>query len=366
MLFVGREDLMRRLWATLSERSSVLVGPRRVGKSTLLDEMSTRPQHGFRLEVINLQGCTTVEGAVERMQRALEPEGAASRLARRVEEVQVVDTVVKLAPTQALEPWTALESLLERLVDGLEDDDTLVIALDELPWWLDELERRETGRARTALAQLRYLALDRRFHSLRWVFTGSVGLAGRAVAWHSSAELNHLDLVVVPPLDPAASAALFEAEVVAGGKQITPGAARRAHQIAGGLPHWVKVLAARCASADRVPVDAQAVQLQVERLLGTQMRHLFQEEGEGHLMRRFTDSDRRFAAAILTALSEADRPLPRQGLLTSAMAVGASSGQAREVLLRLVDDFYLVETDAEHLAFLVPLFGLWWQRWGRP
>jgi len=245
-----------------------------------------------------------------------------------------------------------------------------VLALDELPFWLDEVERNTAGAARHSLAQLRRYAQDAGLARLRWVFTGSVGLAGRAIAGSAAAELNDLDVVQVPPLDPAAGRTLFEMAFAGRPIHVAPEAALHAHQRAGGRPHWIKLLAER-SLPQRDPITRAAVEEAEEALLSRPMRHIFRDEGRDHVSRTASALDQEVMAAILTACAEANGPVSRQGLLAVGMAVEVAGTRhdrrhVDDLLLRLVDEYYLEERDPDAVVIALPLFGRWWTLWGSP
>lgn len=359
---IGRDELIAELWDRLGESSVILHGPRRVGKTALLEKMSSQPRTGFRLVRVDLQGATTVADAVARIVEEL-GKGVVQLAQDVVRRTSVDLQIVKVDRVEAdPDPWASLR----RTIASAAHDHHLVLALDEVPWWLDELERAEAGGARRALAHLRYLRGDPRFSRVSWALTGSVGLAGRAISWSASAEINDLDIVEVVPLTEVAGVTLFEVETGADSGEAARHAAKEAHRLAGWRPHWIKLLAQRT-RASGAPVSLAALAAEAERLLGTPMRHLFQEEGVGHFGRLYTEPQRRAAERVLDQLSQHQGALPRVGLITVAMSESGGALERRaadEVLLRLIDEFYLVEVGQDSLTFAVPLLGLWWAKWG--
>lgn len=220
---------MDRLWGLLRTTHLLFFGPRRVGKSRLLEEMSAAPKQHMRLVRVDLQGATLEEHLFARLWKAMaEQRHQLQRTLDRVESAAGVE----LAPPPERSPWEKVQELLE----SLDSDRILVVALDEVPWWLDALERAKPGSARIALAELRRLRGESSLAHVRWVLTGSVGIASRAIRWQASAELNDLSVVELPPLDQAAGMALFETECLAHNRECEPEAAAFAHWLGGGRP----------------------------------------------------------------------------------------------------------------------------------
>lgn len=361
MDWISRKPFPERMWDRLGERSVMLFGPRRAGKSTLLEHMAAHSRDDLRLVVVDLQGLDSVSGMVERVVRTSGGQaGLASLLTDRLESLEGAGIGVGLSRRVDEDPWVTLEAGLER-ISPADPASLVVIALDEVPWWLDNLERRAAGGARSALAQLRYLR--GRFPNLRWLLTGSLGLAGPAISWGAAAELNDLDLEELGPMTPPQGRALFEMVCTAGNRLVERAATERAHELAGGLPHWIRVLGERVRSAEPGVVSVAQVELETDRLLSRANRHLFDEEGRVHFERRYAEGDRGLALAVLRSVASAGR-LPRRGALAEAQRRDPTvRARFDRVVDRLVDEFYLVE-DGDELRFLVPLMGRWFTRWG--
>lgn len=370
--FVGRDPLMARLRSALAEgRNLVLVGPRRVGKSELPERMAM-PGPGqpkvFVLRV-TVEGRTTQDGGIAAIDDVLSRLSPAARADVALSGVKKLDTPigsVELSGASGSD-WAKVVDRLEGYRRGLGDGAILTVALDEVPWWLEALERREAGAARQALAQLRSLRDGGQWPSVRWILTGSVGLAGRAAAWGAAKELNDLDLVEVPPLDASDARHMLRLMVTKTPTEMTDAAGDRAWVLAGGRPHWIRLLGelARVHSVVHVAeIDAAAA-----KLVGRQHRHLFNHEGQTHFDEQYPAEQRVLAAHVLDLLAGENRPLLEAGVVTAVLArstAGTSRSAVRDVLDRLLDEFYLVESgDGQTLRLALPLFGMWWTRWGR-
>jgi hypothetical protein len=372
----GRDEDLRRVTERLESGSVLLVGPRRIGKTELLRHIGEHPPRGLVAMRVDLEGLDDVAGAVGRVRDAcarqeLAPRRVLEKLRelRRVEVAGVLEIERGEAPQTSA--WHGLEELLEAAVGNLAKDGRLGLMLDEVPWWLDGLRDEREGdtgdddgleRVRQALAQLRFLRQREGLAGrLRMVLTGSVGLSSLAAAAGAPAELNDLEVHELGPLAEEAGAALFEAELLARGIGCSATAASEAHRLAGGSPHWIKQLAAkvpRCHEAAGSEV-AEAV----ERLLGPRMRHLFEDEGSAHLVRRHARTAPALKA-ILSAASASDAGVPRPIAVAAALHAGMPSRAAAEqAVMQLVDEFYL-EPGPDRLRFGNPLFRRWWERYG--
>ncbi len=368
---VGRNEDLERLWDLLRERSVLLIGPRRVGKTVLLGQMAAEPREGWTAVRVDLQGESTVEGMVERTlgelgRRGLGP-AVASSVTGRLRGVEVAGTGVSLHPPTERPALTRLEDAVTDATEGV--DGRLLLAFDEVPWWLEAVARLEgPDKAREALAHFRRIRQrDDLAGSLRMVVTGSVGLAGLAHELGASRDINDLvPPVELRPLTDPYGRALAESEITLNGRKDTPDAVERIHRIAGGFPHWIKLLAgqatARVGPGEAVTVTE--VDQAVESLLGPRGRDLFADEGSEHFVRRHGGAVARQYTAVLGAAAQTAGGCGIDELLAAALAAGAADRRvAQGLVLSLVDSWHL-DPVGDHYLFVLPLFRLWWLRYG--
>lgn len=365
---IPRPELRALLVERLTTTGVLLYGPRRIGKSTLLEELASDPPHGWHAVRVDLEGCLEdpVRGLADELRRRL---GAASlvvgpTLADRVSSLEVAGVGATLRDPSPVAAWAAVEDDLGTALAALGDQQ-LVVGFDEVPWWLDAITEREgPAGARAALAVLRRLRQRPEFaQRLRFVLTGSIGLAGLAQAIGASAEINDLGTVVVDPMTPVEGATLFETELLARSRRCSSAAATYAATLAGGSPHWIKVLAAAVGPGGApgvADVDAAA-----ETLLVPAQRKSFADEASEHFRRRHPEL-RTALVAILDGLSGADGGHPLEAAITAGIAAqpGLSRAQARDCVWLLADGFYLHLDPGDRLSWVNPLFRRWWLRYG--
>ncbi|MBW2255584.1 MAG: AAA family ATPase [Deltaproteobacteria bacterium] len=367
---IPRPEVRNELFDALGGGSVLLYGPRRVGKSTLLNEIAEHPPHAHTLLRIDLEGHLQhpVEELASQVRHHLRIAGLGpgTDLKEHIEQVEGAGFGVRLRQAGSPGPWEQLRDDLEAAVSS-QPGHTLVVALDEVPWWLDAIVGQDgAGAGRAALATLRRLRQHRLLSErLRFVLTGSVGLAGLASELGASAELNDLATVVMTPMTLEQGATLFEAELTAAGRQCSPVAARHAAQLAGGSPHWIKRLASAIPPGGAL--DAEVVEAACEALLAPAVRMEFADEGREHFRRRH---GRVMPAllAMLEAVSGGDTGQPVQGAINAALQVQPelTPGQVRECVFLLVDGFYLRQGPEDTLEWVNPLFRRWWLRYGGP
>ena len=103
----------------------------------------------------------------------------------------------------------------------------------------------------------------------------------------------------------------------------------------------------------------------VQDLLQPRLRSLFQDEATEHLVRRYGERDHPLVIAMLDAAARPEGA-PTEALITAAFAVRSDIGRkdAQSLIFRLVDAYYLEQNGDGSWRFLVPLFRLWWERYG--
>ncbi|NOY27553.1 MAG: hypothetical protein GXP62_16945 [Oligoflexia bacterium] len=363
---IDRPAVRQKLLSVLERKSLLLYGPRRVGKSTELDRLVANPPPGRRVIRIDLEGHLhyPIQELAQGARRHLVDAGLLQLdPTDGVESVQFAGFGLTLNEHEAEDPWRTLEGDLLRAVGR---SGGLVLALDEVPWWLEAIETKlGAGQARAALAALRRLRQRTGLQEgLRMILTGSIGLNALAAELGASAELNDLEQAIMPPLDSAQGAALFESELTAFSLPCTPQAAQEATRLAGGSPHWIKRLASLCPTGAS---SAAKVEAAVEQLLTPMRRNEFRDEGREHFERRHRA---RMPAllAILESVSHVDKGAPKQGAINAAISAlpELTHAQAMECVFLLMDEFYLRPGAADTLDWVNPLFRRWWLLYGNP
>lgn len=186
--FFGREGAIRSFWDLLGNHDILLLGPRRIGKTSLSRRLMVEArQHGWSTIEANVASCTDERAFVEKLAQAIKSEagswvGAALEalggLLNRVDRVRLPgDAGFDLSAKP--EAWEAIASDALALLTR-QSNETLIY-IDELPIFLFNLLRFDvkTGkeRVRRFLDWFRNDARDAtRGKGLHWLMSGSVGL----------------------------------------------------------------------------------------------------------------------------------------------------------------------------------------------
>lgn len=216
--FFGREMEVERIRGTLLNDDVLLLGPRRIGKTSIAREvMAKARENGWRTIEINVASSTDEKGFLTKLDTAITPHLASLTFKTRAaitEAFSAVTSRIKSVKIPILgagslgvdfqnstsEDWTKVGSDVLGLI--LEAEEQWLIYIDELPILLFNIIRRDpdTGvhRVRKFLDwfrnDVRALAGA---HKVRWLISGSVGL-DTLVQQHSMSDtinsLNHQTL----------------------------------------------------------------------------------------------------------------------------------------------------------------------------
>lgn len=228
--FFPRHRLRDRLLRALQRDHVAFLGPRRTGKTSILQDLANNPPTGVIAIKLDLQGLRSVPAWLNLMlaetKRVLElpPEklgwlkktgGNVGSILKRVEQITVLGNGIKLSNGQpAVDDWQPVaDQFLELLT---EHQLPIYFLLDEFPWFLGHVATNHT--AAEVDATLNWFRKVR--HELadlpaRFLVTGSIGLQGllRRLNLHPAA--NDFDTIEIEPLTETEALAFLQ-ELAAG------------------------------------------------------------------------------------------------------------------------------------------------------
>ena len=178
--FFDREDVMRRAWELLKTSNLLLLAPRRVGKSSLLNRMREEGEHrGYKALYLSVPDAEDELDFIKRLVRGFRDAPWSSggwAFAFREHLPGDLEVVLK---TGLLElkaknfDWRRPADELEGLLKS--SDETTLLLIDELPLLVGSIVKQDPGGMR-AERFLLWLKRLREQHSPRWFFAGSIGL----------------------------------------------------------------------------------------------------------------------------------------------------------------------------------------------
>jgi AAA+ ATPase superfamily predicted ATPase len=346
-----------------------ILGPRKIGKTSLVLEASRRAPDGLAVAVLDVMAEAPLDLGVFRVLAlravdALAAAAAGASFERLAGDAAAYRALLRDAPfyaslprglrgdldelvgtpasPEAVRRWLALPEQLAAVLGR-----TLVIALDEVQE-LATLGSRELE----PFPVMR--AVWQRHQRVAYVISGSApGMLRELVTARTSPFFQQLELLELGPFEPADAIALLVAGAPRG-RPIPRALAARMVEILGGNPFYLQI-AGQALTAETPPYDEAALKPVLQDLVfsPTGRLGLYFENEYHRLVGRATT-----AAATLAALA-AGGP---QRLTEVARAIGASTASTARYLDRLMDA--LVRQD-DRYAIADALFAAW-IRWRSP
>src|SRR6266478_934154 len=178
--FFDREEVIERAWDLLETSNLLLLAPRRVGKSSLLNRMKEDgPARGFNTLYLSVPDAEDELDFIKRLIRAFRetdwaPGGWLATFKRKLPDDLEVVLKTSLVELKAKNfDWRRPAEELETLLKGA--DSKTVLLIDELPLLIASIVHQDPSgnRAERFLLWLKRL---REQYRPRWFFAGSIGL----------------------------------------------------------------------------------------------------------------------------------------------------------------------------------------------
>ena len=381
--FFDRDTERDDLWRYLEGNHIVLSGPRRLGKTSLLQRLADEAEgKGLMARLVDVEGINSAKAFVDALEQAFPDESitgylkvarekASDWLARfRKIDVKLPGGIGGGLEMQAMPdlPWTvAARGLQQRLSEV-----PLLILIDEFSVFLEKLIGRDPAEAENLLGWLRAWRLSSGV-ACRFVFTGSIGLNYLLEQHKFSTRFNDCHDFRLGPFKPKAALAMLAEVSRREGWQAEDAALAHLCQRTGWLsPFYLNLLLASSMEAgrDRAEELGSAARVLIpndvddgyDRLLSTRSRfvHWYQR-----LERDLIESDFSFASAILGSLAKSDGGLTRKQLLARLQRREPDPDQRAatlsRLLLKLEEDGY-VDGTGERIQFLSFLLRDYWRR----
>ena len=188
--FIGREDELTRLRESVESGNHVLlVGPRRIGKSSIIAELARRlTKEGWVAIKVDVQHSADEPAMLHELFEGLRKSGLSfptlQNVATLIDRFRNVFRNVKVSAgsfsaelTDGHADWESAASSVKGLIGGLGSDRRVLITIDELPIFLTKLQKQDDGLKRVR-AILDWLRSVRQMHGskLPWILCGSIGL----------------------------------------------------------------------------------------------------------------------------------------------------------------------------------------------
>jgi len=374
--FFDRESEQARYWRDLETDNLLLLAPRRVGKTSLMQRMrETAADHGYQAVFLDVSDAGDESAFVRRLYTTVLESDLGEGLWNRVKDSWLGKTITRVKKiggagfsiefdAAGSTDWTRLG---RELADALSQlDGRWLIQIDELPVFVLKLLQinHDAGRiqAREFLYWMRRLRLD--YPKVRWMLAGSIGLDTVAARLNMADVVNDLHIVQLDAYAPAAAHGLLLA--LSREYQIDLSEPVRNHiltRVGWPVPYYLQLIFHELRNLDEAwPITAVQVDNAVERLLDPARRNYF-DYWRQRLHDELGRPDSDHAIVLLNAVCRDPGGVSRD-TLSQTLAPHVDDADARADKLRylldvLQGDGYLVEYE-KRWRFRFPLLREFW------
>lgn len=364
----------------LANRDVSMAGPRRLGKTFVLDRLAEAAGGlGWVAVKVEVGGCGDSRGFFRSLCNGIggSLSGGRSTIAWVQQRLgQIIDPRSD-SSGQWYQPLISLdhESYFERLIKALNEDRERrwALLIDELPIFLKALhDQGPEG----VVAARNFMNLSSRLRAayprVRWMITGSIGLEPLARAGDYMGVLAKFETFDLQPLSKT-QAKEFVKDIAQEGRlqyrqSITePEAEAIVTAVGWRAAFYLEALAKKLAGEPcEDPKEATKLVDEAVRQLISPTEAATFGVWEEHVRKHYHDAQRTTAFAALTALSKTGDGLSIDALLAAVGRNDVTRAELRALLTRLhVEGFVTIsdwDGDDPTAAFLNPLLRLWWKR----
>lgn len=383
--FHGRTRELTDLWDLFEANNVVLSGPRRLGKTSILQRLcDDAPAHGWQAAMVDLQGHSTVEPVLAEIERAL-PEASVARwveatkkgVGRAADRLKKIELKLPGGFGGAVDlqapPTTTWSQHAQRIQSRLSNKPILLL-VDEFSVFLEKLINTDRAGAEHFLGWLRTWRCASRVQC-RFVFSGSVGLNTLLTRHKLITYFNDCFDFRLQAFSRTETIAMVEAELKAEERACAPEVPDHICNRVGWLsPYYVNLLLLEAmrsardreseAGATNTPLAVLDVDDGYERLLAVRSRFVHWSQ---RLERDLSADALTVARRVLSAIAAKPDGLTRKQLLARLDVIepDADARQRRleSVLWHLEEDGYLTaEEDTGRSRFSSFLLRDYWHR----
>jgi hypothetical protein len=358
-----------------SGKSILMLAPRRVGKTVLLNRLKDESDiERVRAVLVDVEGFRDEKAFFRHLCATIQEEsGSAKSLLNALVARfgQLKEGVAGAGDWRSLLLNSDLELFAGHLLRTLNEDADgrpWVVLVDELPIFICALLTEENGhkRAHDFLYQLR--SYRQKFKNVRWLFTGSIGLDGVARRQGIEGALVDLELESIGPFDRPTAKAFLEQIGQRRGLRFAPEASLAIIDRLGWLsPYYLeKIAEAACdLGLPEYGVGAEQATRAMDGMLELSKRTYWATWRE-HLDKNFLEPESGHLFRILALVSTTVEGATIDTLLAALGTSGGGSLDARAVsglLETLEADGYLLRCDGgARYCFSMNLLREWWVR----
>ena len=347
---IGRDNEIARYWNVLERQGLVISAERRIGKTHIVLKMRDECRDGYLALYQDLEAVHSIADLIRSIYSTIQQSVSKTPHFRAL-VAKWSSLLPKIAGVEMPSGDGAWQTLLSDAFDDLiraANGRRVLMLWDEFPLMLHNLQRRKGhDSAIHLLDHLRALRLTRA-DSLRFLFTGSIGLhlvlRSLREAGNANDPVNDMLSLTVPPMAQSDTCQLAEAllaETSAVPPQIPGLAAQIADQV-GGFPYYIHHVVDQLDQLRRPP-DHGDVTSAVDHLVYDSHDPANFNYYVTRLSSYYSDADRSLALIVLDVIARQPSPVPISEVLNLSrhQAPSLSDEQIRQILTVLAEDHYI-------------------------
>ena len=378
--YFSRPKDEERVWRRLKRGGHLLLlAPRRVGKTSLLRHLENNPQEGYVFLYTMVQSCNTEHEFYKEILEKLHSSEFTNRLDKLSHKGKELITSI-LGTIKGIEfgdagisfqnsDYKLTASDLEKVINGLELNQKLILVLDEYPDVLEKINNKQGKEAAVDfLANTRSLCQNTELsQKVQFIFTGSIGLDTLANRLGSSGLINDRDKVAIDPLTEASALAFITFLANNNESKLSLDNAVALYllqKIEWLMPYYIEALWLRledlCCDEDiENPTEAD-VDRAFELLFDRHYRTTFNHWAER--LNRFENGEAKLAKIILDTLTETGE-LSLNEIYNIFQDESHQHLNGNYILDCLEHDGYIFEHQEKAFKFTSPILKEWWRRY---
>ncbi len=386
--FYPRPTLRRKLLRALDRGHVAFIGPRRTGKTSILEDIHRAPPEGSRVILLDLEKFDNVKDWLLAMVRKTReklgfasPEGCLAKTGKfvaeqlgRIEKLEAMGAGIQLSDNKSNpDAWRPCAEEFTSFIQN--SGERIYYLLDEFPWFLAHIAKKHTHAEVEALMNwFRGVRQEMVDTPVRFLLTGSIGLEGYLRRIGLSPAANDLDTIEISPLDDAEADELLERVAEGEGVSLSPANRRHIRELLGA--NWPILLELFVAEIQDAAFAKEPTKAELKRIYRDQLirgnRNVYCKEMFDRIDKPelFDLGQRTLAKRILLTLVEkAEMPMGdvegiHQELIPSGAIRQSMQGDATFVLDTLRHDGYLIRLDGGRISFASNMLRDFWRHRG--
>jgi hypothetical protein len=215
--FFPRPAIEEEIYFALENDSNIyLSAPRRMGKTAIMQHLRDEPRKGYLFIFLSVESVHEARVYLETLLEHLEQfqtylqagQDLIKTFLGKVKKFSASGIELAQVEKTDVELFNEYKTIIPKLKTK---DNKIILMVDEFPQAVVNIERKEGKDKAIQFLQFNREIRQLQNHNIRYIFTGSVGLASIAMRLGSSHQINDLDTVVVNPFSIAEGTALLEA-----------------------------------------------------------------------------------------------------------------------------------------------------------